>query len=270
MAMKLVFFPLILAWVGAATWVLWDSVQRMQVWGVLWGFCAFGMAPIVVPLYIFAVIIADRPAPAWVQREREFQKEQVTKFKGMNEFERARYMEAAAGGAGTLYGGPGMRPSDNGAKLFEDAHAEALLAANDPDAAFIYLYDLYQLAVENSDPRGMETYKYYIARLPHGLELLRRATEQRIAPGLLKAGGMAQLGPASLAPAPSRPRPVASDPETAPQHRGSNDRDSGLQPGLNLERLLSEQESQPPAPRTTASVQPPRPPRPSGNPKIPF
>jgi hypothetical protein len=271
---RLIFLPLILLWVGSAAWVMWDSVQRTQVWGVLWGFLALGAAPIVVPLYIIAVVIANRPAPAWVERERAFQKEQVTKFKGMSEFDRVRYLEAAAGGAGTLYAGPGLRPSENGAKLFEDAHADRLLAAQDYDGAFVYLYDLYLLALEDNDPRGEQTYKHYIGQVPHGFDLLKRARERRVTPEMLKATGLSLI--ASAAPeSRSRTRPVSDDPATAPHHRANADAaEAGLHAGLSLEQLLDTPGTSAPRPAPpaggAAGIQPPRQPKPASGAKIPF
>jgi hypothetical protein len=264
----LFFFIPILAWIASAAWVTWDSLQRTGEWGFLWGFLAFGCAPVVVPLYLLTTYKVDRPAPAWVQREREYEKEQVTKYKGMTEFDRVRFLEASAGGVGTLYAGPGLRPSENGAKLFTDAHAEGLLGAKQYDEAFIYLYDLYALALEESDPRAEQTYKYYITQVPQGLDLLKRARDRGVSPGMLKAGGMSLIE--SFVPAAqNRPRPVSTDPATAAQHRAPAE---AVPAGQSLEQLLNAQEpAPPPSPVRNSQVQPPRPAKPTGrNPKVPF
>ncbi len=186
---KLIFLIPIALWVGAAMWVLWDSVQRTGEWGWVWGVLAFGMAPIVVPVYIIAVVIATRPAPAWVQREKELEKEAVSKMRGMTEFQRVKYLEDAKSG-GTLYSGGGLQPHNRGAQHFADAEAEQLIGLQQHDSAFIYLYDLYSLAVQGADPRAEQTYRYYIGQLPDGLALLHRAQERGITPAQLQAGGM--------------------------------------------------------------------------------
>lgn len=266
---KLLYLIPIIFWCGAAMWVLWDSLQRAGEWGWVWGVLAFGAAPVILPLYLVCIVIADRPAPEWVQREKELQKAEVTRFKAMGELERVKYLEAAAGNGGTVYAGSGgMQPHDRGIKQFSDSHAEQLIAAKQHDAAFVYLYDMYTMAQGDNDSRGAETYRYYIAQLPEGLALLKRAHDKHLSPAQIKVGGIKLLDAWAQPPDRSRTElpgdsALAADP-AAPASADSS--------GMSLEQLLRETETAPPenpANRPLA-VKAARDPRAAKRPEVPF
>jgi hypothetical protein len=232
----------ILLWLGAAGWVFWDAVQRAGEWGFLWGVFALGAAPVVVPLYLICIVIADRPAPAWVQREKELATEATRRYKAMGELERVKFLEAAAGNGGTLYTGvTGMAPHNRGVKHFGDAHAEQLIGTQQFGPAFLYLYDMYVLAADDSDVRGEETYRHYIMQLPQGAEWLKGARDRQLSPGQLKAAGLKLLDSWSLPVDRSR----LGTPDAASPLEEPADDALALQ-GLSLERMLNQQEPPPP------------------------
>ena len=178
-----------------ALWCAFDSFERTE-YGMIWVFFFIVLGPIFIPIYLFMRFYADRPVPARERLARDLEREKWRDLRIAGELERARFVEQALQGPGTMYQpevGLTIRP--DGYRHFADERAEVLLNEQRHDEAWDYLIDLYSLARSEGDLRGMDTYRFYICQLPEGAALL--AEWERSAERLAHTGSSA---PASSVP----------------------------------------------------------------------
>lgn len=143
-------------------------------YGVVWTSLFVLTGSLAVWVYIALALYANRPYRGDSFKELLESKQGKLMSRFGSEIERARFIEAAESGPGTLYDPvQGVSEKPEGWQHFVDARAEELLASGRSDEAWQYLLDLFQLAEQENDPPRRDTYRAYIARLPGGTERLR-------------------------------------------------------------------------------------------------
>jgi len=171
-----IIFPLVM--IVSGIWIYIDAQTRTGN-GCFWGALAFAVPPIGVPLYYIGLLtmhIRDNDPAFKRQRaeEKETAKKEHRRYKMMGDIERAREEQARKSLGGTMFDpASGIGINREGHKHFTDQRAEYLIQSLQFEAAWDYLADLFVLAREENDARSVDTYRYYIARLPDGLERLR-------------------------------------------------------------------------------------------------
>lgn len=169
-------------YVGVVIWAAMDAFEQTDM-GCLW-LALFITTPLVsvIAYLAFRAYVFRRRQPDMQLDPREYQG--PLKHFG-SEIEKARFIEAAARGPGTLYD-PGRRGGapPGGYRHFSDTRAETLISQGLHGEAFEYLVEMYGLARDEHDGRGQDTYMYYIHRLPDGAKLLAEwQKEQRLETG---------------------------------------------------------------------------------------
>jgi hypothetical protein len=164
-----------IGWGLLVVWCCVDSFNHTDM-GCLWTVLMISpLGPLVVPFYFFGTMYARRNVSARKLAEMRGDGEEIDITRRFaSEFERAKFIEAAERGGGTMYD-PGLAPKEQpeGRQHFKDERAETLLKEGRHDEAWHYLIDLYSLASEDGDRDREETYRNYIARMPDGLARLR-------------------------------------------------------------------------------------------------
>jgi hypothetical protein len=161
---------------GLYIWAIYDAFTYTD-YGFAWSF-VFAVLPPVVPIYLAMSLYARRSVS---QAGNRFVSSEDSSFRFSTEIERARFIEAADKGQGTLYE-PAATLGSGGAagrKVFTDHHAEGLIAGGDDQAALAYLLEMYTLAEGDGDPDRLSTYRHYILSVPGGTEALARAKAKR-------------------------------------------------------------------------------------------
>jgi len=156
-----------------AIWVLVDAYDHAE-YPCLWFVMVAMFMPIALPLYIFLRLYSARSASRRVRELRKNEREAVPIVRFGSDIERAKYIEAAQGGAGTLFSPANLPKSEFGYAHFQVERAERMLGEARYEEAFTYLVELYQMARAENDPRAVDTYRHYIARLPQGLTWLQQ------------------------------------------------------------------------------------------------
>jgi hypothetical protein len=145
---------------GMVGWAIWDVFEHTD-YGIVW-LVSFLVFPPLIPVYVFMSLYSRRATQrSPVDGGREFSMG--------SELDRARFIEAAQDGRGTLYepsamlGGGGLPR-----KAFTDHKADEMLAARHYDAAATYLTEMLELAQSDGDPDRLSTYRWYLSQLPDG------------------------------------------------------------------------------------------------------
>ena len=167
----------LIVYVVAVTWAARDAFDQTDM-GCLW-LTLFVTTPVlsVIAYLLMRAYVFRRREPEISLEPREYNG--PLKHFG-SEIEKARFIEAAASGPGTMYD-PSRQPGapPGGYRHFTDNRAETLIAQGLHGEAFEYLAEMYQLARDDKDGRGQDTYLYYIHRLPGGTPLLAAWEKER-------------------------------------------------------------------------------------------
>ena len=159
-------------------WIYHDAQSRTSN-GCFWGALAFAVPPIGVPLYYIGLLtihIRDYD-PAFKRRQEQDEMRELERKRrtSMGDIERIREEEARDPDGGTMFDpASGHSVSREGFRHFNDQHAEELLGELKHDEAWDYLSDLFLVARDDGDGRGMDTYRNYISRIPNGLKRLKK------------------------------------------------------------------------------------------------
>lgn len=143
-------------------------------YGLVWVSIFILTGSLGVWVYLAMALYANRPYRGDSFKELLESKQGQAMSRFGSEIERARFIEAASSGPGTMYDPvEGVGERAEGHQHFVDARAEELLGSGRTEEAWQYLLDLHQLAAQEGDPQRRDTYRAYIARLPGGTERLR-------------------------------------------------------------------------------------------------
>jgi hypothetical protein len=178
--------------VWLTVWCIFDAFDRTD-YGMVWLFFFLTLSPIFVPLYLIMRFYSDRNVPAKTVLAGELERERWRDFRIGSEIERAKFIEQAMQGGGTMYDpNASLHLSTEGYRHFSDQRAEELLQHGNSEDAWQYLSELYGIARADGDLRALDTYRHYICRIPGGAARLaqRQAAETT---------AEAQSMPASLA-----------------------------------------------------------------------
>jgi hypothetical protein len=156
-----------------AFWVLVDAYDHAE-YPCVWFVMVMLFFPLALPLYIFLRMYSARSASRRVREQRRQERDAVPMVRFASDIERAKFIEAAQGGAGTLFSPPNLPKSEYGYAHFQVDRAERMIGEARYQEAFNYLVELYQMARDENDLRAVDTYRHYIARLPQGLTWLQQ------------------------------------------------------------------------------------------------
>jgi hypothetical protein len=163
-----------IGWSLLTLWCIVDSFTHTDL-GCVWAILLIGpLNPLTVPFYFFSAMYSRRNvSPRKLSQLGGDPEEYDITRRFASEFERAKFIEAASRGGGTMYdAGMTVQKLPEGKQHFRDDRAEELLKEARFDEAWIYLIDLYALSQDGADWEREETYRHYISRLPEGLTRL--------------------------------------------------------------------------------------------------
>lgn len=157
----------------AAIWIYVDASDHAE-YPLVWALLAFFMWEIIVPFYIFFRLYTARPISS--RREQQLNRDRIDpmRYRFASEIEKSRFIEAAEHGPGTMFDQVlGENVSGTGYAHFTVERAEKLIQELRYNEAWDYLTELYTVAMNDNDPRALDTYKHYLLRLPNGASRFR-------------------------------------------------------------------------------------------------
>jgi hypothetical protein len=157
----------------AAIWIYVDASDHAE-YPLVWALLAFFMWVIIVPFYVFFRLYTARPISS--RREQQLNRDRIDpmRYRFASEIEKSRFIEAAEHGPGTMYDQVlGENVRGTGYAHFTVERAEKLIQELRYNEAWDYLTELYTVAMNDNDPRAMDTYKHYLLRLPDGAPRFR-------------------------------------------------------------------------------------------------
>ena len=157
-------FPVVGFFLGI--WVWHDATDKMEypaIFGILTMICW----PVFFPLYYLLLFIYhQRPRTRHMAEELEMKR--MPQVLGKTAMEREYMLASLQEGPGTLYDpASGMSRRAGGFRYRELPQAEDLLVQQ-PEAAWAYLTELYEIAEEEDDTETIATCEWYLRRLPDG------------------------------------------------------------------------------------------------------
>ncbi len=151
-------------------WAAYDAFDHTSH-GCAWLSLFILTGPVGLAIYLFMRLYANRPDQS-VSQLADPMADNMSRFP--TEIEKARFIEAASKGGGTMFNPEeGQSEIPGGFPHFSDTRAEAMITQRRFDEAWEYLIDLYSLAHRDRDGRAEDTYRHYINRLPGGAKLLQ-------------------------------------------------------------------------------------------------
>lgn len=163
----------------AAIWIYVDASDHAE-YPLMWALLAFFAWPVFVPVYIFFRLYSSRPVTARRQAQLNRDRIDPMRYRFASEIEKARFIEAAENGPGTMFDQVlGENVSGMGYAHFTVDRAERMLREQRYNEAWDYLTELYALALNENDPRAMDTYKHYILRIPESYQRFKQWLEDQ-------------------------------------------------------------------------------------------
>jgi len=161
---------------GITAWAVFDAFER-TAFGCLWLYLFIQFPVVAVLVYLAIRYATDRAYGQEKLVTPDFDQPTISRFP--TEIEKARFIEASSK-YGTMYEPEDQVWQPQGFRHFTVERAEMLIREKRFDEAADYLHGLYGTAKAEHDHRALDTYRYYIAKLPGGMAgLLAREAEEK-------------------------------------------------------------------------------------------